>query len=172
MSLYQEWTKKSEDTTDMGQYQSYMKEYYELEQSAYKQILQAYPENDKLLNGKLGELAQALGFGKKLDIFTGFLEGMNTSLETSLELENIDENTEISLKPDYRKLLYNMHAAKANWLFKLEAWNNVLSAEEIEDIGKNYRRENIAVSSKTGRNEPCPCGSGKKYKNCCVKKSE
>ena len=24
-------------------------------------------------------------------------------------------------------------------------------------------------SSKTGRNEPCPCGSGKKYKKCCMK---
>lgn len=23
--------------------------------------------------------------------------------------------------------------------------------------------------SKTGRNEPCPCGSGKKYKKCCLK---
>ena len=23
------------------------------------------------------------------------------------------------------------------------------------------------VSNKVGRNEPCPCGSGKKYKNCC-----
>jgi hypothetical protein len=25
------------------------------------------------------------------------------------------------------------------------------------------------VSNKVGRNEPCPCGSGKKYKNCCAK---
>jgi len=23
------------------------------------------------------------------------------------------------------------------------------------------------VSGKTGRNDPCPCGSGKKYKKCC-----
>jgi SEC-C motif-containing protein len=26
-----------------------------------------------------------------------------------------------------------------------------------------------AVSSKVGRNEPCPCGSGRKYKKCCSK---
>lgn len=25
---------------------------------------------------------------------------------------------------------------------------------------------------KTGRNEPCPCGSGKKYKACCLAKDE
>ncbi|NLB77381.1 MAG: hypothetical protein GX796_00625, partial [Clostridiaceae bacterium] len=24
-----------------------------------------------------------------------------------------------------------------------------------------------AVSTKVGRNDPCPCGSGKKYKKCC-----
>jgi hypothetical protein len=24
---------------------------------------------------------------------------------------------------------------------------------------------------KTGRNEPCPCGSGRKYKQCCLTKS-
>jgi len=26
--------------------------------------------------------------------------------------------------------------------------------------------------AKTGRNEPCPCGSGKKYKQCCLAKDE
>lgn len=25
------------------------------------------------------------------------------------------------------------------------------------------------MSKKTGRNDPCPCGSGKKYKQCCEK---
>ncbi len=28
----------------------------------------------------------------------------------------------------------------------------------------------MAMSSKTGRNEPCPCGSGLKYKRCCALK--
>ena len=33
----------------------------------------------------------------------------------------------------------------------------------------NNRRQprKVAASQKVGRNEPCPCGSGKKYKNCC-----
>ncbi|MBQ5673856.1 MAG: SEC-C domain-containing protein, partial [Lachnospiraceae bacterium] len=29
-----------------------------------------------------------------------------------------------------------------------------------------YRR----TEAKIGRNDPCPCGSGKKYKKCCGKK--
>ncbi|HET7152859.1 MAG TPA: SEC-C metal-binding domain-containing protein, partial [Candidatus Kapabacteria bacterium] len=28
------------------------------------------------------------------------------------------------------------------------------------------KREPIRVGEKIGRNDPCPCGSGKKYKNC------
>ena len=35
--------------------------------------------------------------------------------------------------------------------------------EEVPDIHISFRRE----TPKVGRNEPCPCGSGKKYKNCC-----
>ncbi len=28
------------------------------------------------------------------------------------------------------------------------------------------------MKNKIGRNDPCPCGSGKKFKNCCISKSE
>ena len=28
------------------------------------------------------------------------------------------------------------------------------------------------TTKKLGRNDPCPCGSGKKYKNCCMKKDQ
>jgi len=31
----------------------------------------------------------------------------------------------------------------------------------------DYRQMSIVSSDKTGRNDPCPCGSGKKYKKCC-----
>jgi preprotein translocase subunit SecA len=33
-------------------------------------------------------------------------------------------------------------------------------------------KQPIKVGDKIGRNEPCPCGSGKKYKNCCGKASD
>ncbi len=37
---------------------------------------------------------------------------------------------------------------------------------EQSQNGEPIRREPIRVAEKIGRNEPCPCGSGKKYKNC------
>ena len=30
----------------------------------------------------------------------------------------------------------------------------------------------MSNKSKVGRNDPCPCGSGKKYKNCCMSEEE
>lgn len=45
--------------------------------------------------------------------------------------------------------------------------NDALEAEQLPDVEqvKTVRR----TGRKVGRNEPCPCGSGKKYKNCCGK---
>ena len=40
----------------------------------------------------------------------------------------------------------------------------------ITCIDKEYKREPLKVGPKIGRNEPCPCGSGKKYKKCCINK--
>jgi preprotein translocase subunit SecA len=36
-------------------------------------------------------------------------------------------------------------------------------------VNHNQQRQPISVGEKTGRNDPCPCGSGKKYKKCCGK---
>jgi uncharacterized protein YecA (UPF0149 family) len=35
--------------------------------------------------------------------------------------------------------------------------------------GPGESMERVAMVSKVGRNDPCPCGSGKKYKKCCLK---
>ncbi len=43
-------------------------------------------------------------------------------------------------------------------------------AEEKDIIDKTPKVEAIKADAKTGRNDPCPCGSGKKYKKCCALK--
>lgn len=42
-------------------------------------------------------------------------------------------------------------------------------AEEDVMSHKKSEQTNTVQTKKVGRNEPCPCGSGKKYKNCCGK---
>lgn len=39
---------------------------------------------------------------------------------------------------------------------------------EIKKISKPQLVRNIENKEKVGRNEACPCGSGKKYKKCCL----
>jgi uncharacterized protein YecA (UPF0149 family) len=44
--------------------------------------------------------------------------------------------------------------------------------KKLEELAKAYRISHtplVRENKKIGRNEPCPCGSGKKYKNCCLK---
>jgi len=41
------------------------------------------------------------------------------------------------------------------------------AAEPSMDEALTARRQPVKEPAKVGRNDPCPCGSGKKYKNCC-----
>lgn len=45
-----------------------------------------------------------------------------------------------------------------------------IAVESLQQHGAKVRKENPGIeqlTKKIGRNEPCPCGSGKKYKKCC-----
>ena len=44
----------------------------------------------------------------------------------------------------------------------------VIKGKAVEDVNKIKKRQPKRVK-KIGRNDPCPCGSGKKYKQCCGK---
>ncbi len=49
---------------------------------------------------------------------------------------------------------------------------NVLNQNVLKQNGNqnvlNQNGKNIKTKIKIGRNEPCPCESGKKWKNCCM----
>jgi len=57
---------------------------------------------------------------------------------------------------------------KNGWKYKIE-----LEPDKPEDITDLELLLNppktVKAEKKVGRNEPCPCGSGKKYKKCCDK---
>lgn len=48
--------------------------------------------------------------------------------------------------------------------------NNGYTPREIANKFENSNLGNLPKKKKIGRNEPCPCGSGKKYKKCCINK--
>ena len=98
----------------------------------------------------------------------GFLDGINESLKEPNPIEDMTEDTTVSLDIDLEKLYYNMVEAKADWLYELPAWDNLLSAERRKELYREQKKSGTIVKGKKiGRNDPCPCGSGKKYKKCC-----
>lgn len=174
MSYYTTWIEKSENNSNEQEYIEYVNRYYQLEKGVYEKILEAYPDNSEYVKGQVLALSRKFGFNaSNMEIYVGFLDGIKSSLKNpdALDLEAIVDETEIDLDIDYEKLYYNMHDAKADWLYNIPAWKKVLTEERMKEIAHDYRVANIAHSDKIGRNDPCPCGSGKKYKNCCGKKA-
>ena len=107
-----------------------------------------------------------------MDVMTmvGFLDGINDSLKEANPIETMEEDTVVSLGFDKEKLYKNMVAAKADWLYNLPQWDAIYSEEERKKLYKEQKESGtIRKEKKIGRNDPCPCGSGKKYKKCCGK---
>jgi preprotein translocase subunit SecA len=45
------------------------------------------------------------------------------------------------------------------------------SSSTRSSTGSSSKKPASPPSGKVGRNDPCPCGSGKKYKHCCGRKA-
>ncbi len=162
MSLYKQWVDLMEGQTDET-FDAFWKEYSETETRIYTHILES---KEPRLAGKFSELTAK--FEADPVIFMGFLDGIQTSLNNPVELEAVTEDTEIDLDIDFEKLFFNMLKADADYLYTLKAWEGIFSEEKIMQIIKDFKRSKIVHKEKEpGRNDPCPCGSGKKYKKCC-----
>lgn len=164
MSLYAEWKDLLENQTE-DTFEDFWQEYAGAESRIYAYILANYTEH---LQGTVAELAEK--FECRPVIFEGFLDGINSSLKAEIDLEAVTEETAIDLDIDYEKLFYNMLVAEAEYLYTLEQWEGVLTQEKRLEIVKEFKKsKTVHVEKKPGRNDPCPCGSGKKYKKCCGK---
>lgn len=162
MSLISSWRDMTETQMSPKEHKAFWDEYFAIEKEAYRKILL---RKEDFFDDKLSVLAS--GFEMSDVVFAGFLDGINTSLVKEYDLEKLKEGSAVSLKVDFEKLYYNMLEAKAKWLYTLSEWDGVFSEEKRAQIRDEWRKDRQAVSEKIGRNSPCPCGSGKKYKKCC-----
>lgn len=145
------------------QYDEFWAAYFAQEKEVYKDILS---KHGTPVTGTVEELAKK--YNMEVLTMVGFLDGIDESLKNSNDLENITETSEVSLDYDDEKLYKNMVAARADWLYGLEEWNDILSEDKRNVLYKEEKLSGTVVKEKkVGRNDPCPCGSGKKYKYCC-----
>ena len=169
MALLETWRKLAYETEmDQKNASEFWGSYFNQEKAIYEQIL---ADSDTVVKGTVKELAEK--FGVEVLLMTGFLDGINDSLKTPNPIETMDENTEVSLDYDKEKLYYNMVGCKADWLYELPQWDNLLDEQTRKDLYKKQKLSGTVVKGKKiGRNDPCPCGSGKKYKQCCGKNAQ
>ena len=165
-TLLEQWRGTAySETANKGDLQRLWADYFEKEKNIYISLLS---EPDTEVKGSVKELAEK--YGVSLMIMVGFLDGINDSLVEANPIEEMDEDTVVSLKFDKELLYKNMVAAGADWLYSLEQWNDIFTPERQKELYKEQKRSTTIVNeAKVYPDDPCPCGSGKKYKKCCGK---
>ena len=164
MALLKQWRDMAYDEkANKGDIQRFWAKYFNIEKEIYEQLLE---DPDTEVKGTVKELAEK--YGQDVMTMTGFLDGINDSLVEPNPIEEMEEDTVVSLKFDKEKLYKNMVDAKADWLYELPQWKEIYSEEELKRLYKEQKESRtVRKEKKIGRNDPCPCGSGKKYKKCC-----
>ena len=163
MELLEQWrTTAYSQEADAKELNALWQKYFELEKAVYEELLE---DPKKEVKGTVKELAEK--YNTTISYMTGFLDGIQESLKTPNPIETMEEDTEVSLAFDKEKLYKNMVAAGADWLYKLEGWNDIFSEEKQKELYLEQKKSGTVVKpKKIYPNDPCPCGSGKKYKKC------
>ena len=164
MSLLKEWRDHAyglDDRTPEGK--EFWLNYFQKEKAIYEEILSTPKE---VVNGPLKDLAEQ--FDMTIELMVGFLDGIEESLIQPNNVEELTEDSVVSLAYDPEKLYMNMVGCNAEWLYTLPQWDAILTEERRKELYKIEKSSKTVVKPpKVGRNDPCPCGSGKKYKKCC-----
>lgn len=161
-TLYEQWEDLILNQTEET-FNDFWDKYSDTETRIYSALLDN--PNEKV-TGTFKELAEK--FDADPVIFMGFLDGVDTSLRQPNNFKSFDENSEVNIDIDIERLYFNMLKAEADYLFTLPQWDTLLTEEKKKEIAKEYKKtKTIIKEKKVGRNDPCPCGSGKKFKKCC-----
>ena len=167
MALLKKWRDMAySETANKGDLQRLWAEYFQKEKDIYALLLKN-PEEE--VKGTVKELADKY----EVDIMTmtGFLDGINDSLKTPNPIEEMEEDTEVNLGFDKELLYKNMVEAGADWLYELPEWEAIFDEDKRKALYREQKSSTTIVKpDKIYPNDPCPCGSGKKYKKCCGKK--
>ena len=167
MALLKTWRDMAySETANKGDLQRLWSAYFQKEKDIYAELLK---NPDEEVKGTVKELAEK--YNVDIMTMTGFLDGINESLKEENPIEEMEEDTQVSLLFDKELLYKNMVAAGADWLYELPEWEAIFDADKRKELYREQKSSTTIVKpEKIYPNDPCPCGSGKKYKQCCGRK--
>ncbi len=146
-----------------NQLETFWGQYFTIEKGIYEELLK---DPDTEVKGTVKELAEK--YNQDVLTMVGFLDGINDSLKIANPIETMTEDTVVSLAFDKERLYKNMVDAKADWLYELPQWDEIFDENTKKRLYREQKQSGtVRKEKKIGRNDPCPCGSGKKYKKCC-----
>ncbi|MBQ4347646.1 MAG: SEC-C domain-containing protein [Firmicutes bacterium] len=163
MSLYDQWIESATDKYGRSN-EKVWKEYLDKEQKIYEYILESKVTR---IDGSIEGLAQR--FELPIEQAVAFVDGINGILDEEYDIHSLTAESTVDIPIDFERLYKKMVEYKADHLYSLPQWDNIYDKETRERLYKEQKRSTTYVSEapKIGRNDPCPCGSGKKYKKCC-----
>ena len=163
-SLLDQWRDTAYDRElTKNQLETFWSKYFTIEKGIYEELLK---DPDTEVKGTVKELAEK--YNQDVLTMVGFLDGINDSLKIANPIETMTEDTVVSLAFDKERLYKNMVDAKADWLYELPQWDEIFDENTKKLLYREQKQSGtIRKDKKIGRNDPCPCGSGKKYKKCC-----
>jgi len=94
------------------------------------------------------------------------LEQESVVKQAQQDLRDLDENNVVDLTNTTDE-----QAAEQMKQFE----DSVITGDQLAQLRALYSRKPkqlVRKHAKIGRNDPCPCGSGKKFKNCCMSTGE
>lgn len=164
MSLLKDWRDQAynlDDRTPEGK--EFWLDYFQREKAVYQELLS---NREDIVSGTVEELAKK--YDMPLSTMVGFLDGIEESLIIPNNIDEIEKDTKVALGYDPEKLYMNMVGCNAEWLYTLPEWDAILTKEKRDELYKIEKSSKTVVKPpKVGRNDACPCGSGKKFKKCC-----
>ena len=163
MALLQKWYDAAySESAPRDELKRLWDDYFQKEKGIYEKLLE---NPDEEVEGTVKELAEK--YDVDIMTMTGFLDGIDDSLKTPNPIDEMEEDTKVSLAFDKALLYKHMVRADATWLYELPQWDEIFTEEERKQLYKEQKASRtVRKEMKVYPNDPCPCGSGKKFKKC------
>ncbi len=135
-----------------SRWQNHLEELEDLRDSV---ALRSYAQKNPLLEYKLE------GF----DIFDAMIDQIKSTVAKTIVRIQIRLNADPNARIPRPRKMYETHGESSQ--FSNMAARQAIQARAAENAHAQSSIQIVRSTPKVGRNDPCPCGSGKKYKNCC-----
>lgn len=131
------------------------------------EALKQHAELDETTNAFLVGLLIDLKAVESIDVVREVYRAGNATIDFCGDLEDVEIAFGVRKERSTPKPRYNQHLFPPDFD---EVTERHLFLEQNIQQSIVARQEPIRKEKKIGRNDPCPCGSGKKYKKCCLRR--